>query len=380
MWHPNVAPEDRPFRPEYSEAISKAIVNVQSWYRDQLGGPTFELYSTTPEWCQMSGDSDYYSHGDIWAKVTEGVQHCAPVAGAPAGLSDFVWVLYVDAKERCDDFRDQLGAGGWGLTLIGNYDLELMLSEGGEREYCNGTFDRTLGSVYGGLAHELGHTLALIHPPGCDAGLATCDSPALMAYGWDSYPDAYLRIDEKELLIRSPFITGWATPANGSDATEGSLGVQGVVLDPSGMPVEGIRLSLVADTFWNWGETGQDGTFQIGVPKEASGSVVVSVHGGKAASCHWLGYHGPGGLTSRREDATQVAVGEADAAGIEVKLPFAPDVLCGRDRTISGTVLGPDGQPVEGVWVSAFDEWWYTEQNGTFEFIVPEWWCGWVQD
>ena len=43
-----VAPEDRPFRPEYSEAISKAIVNVQSWYRDQLGGPRLSSIAPLP--------------------------------------------------------------------------------------------------------------------------------------------------------------------------------------------------------------------------------------------------------------------------------------------------------------------------------------------
>ena len=94
-----VSPEDRPFRSEYSEGISKAILDVQSWYRDQLGGLTFQLYSTTPEWCQMSGNADYYSRGHAWEKVMEGVQHCAPVDWD----SDFVWVLYVDVDEACDE-------------------------------------------------------------------------------------------------------------------------------------------------------------------------------------------------------------------------------------------------------------------------------------
>ena len=364
-----VSPEDRPFRSEYSEGISKAIVDVQSWYRDQLGGLTFYLYNTSPEWCQMSEDSDYYSRGNAWEKVMEGVQHCAPVAWE----SDFVWVLYVDVDEACDE-PHELGAGGGGITMVPRGDLEGLLSQGEEEYYyCDeGPYRAPLSRWFGGLAHELAHAVGVPHPPGCDAGLPTCDSPALMWLGYLSYPDTYLRFDEKEILIRSPFITGEATPTDGPDATEGSLGVHGVVLDPSGLPVEGIRLSLVADTFWNWGETGQDGTFQIGVPEEASGSVVVSVHSGKAASCNWLGYHGPSGLTSRREGATQVAVGATDAAGIEIELPSTPDVLCGRDRTISGTVLGPDGRPVEGVWVEIFDEWWFTEQDGTFEFIVPE--------
>ena len=313
-----VAPKDRPFRPEYSEGISNAIVDVQSWYRRQLGGLTFQIYNTTPEWCQMSGDSDYYSRGNAWEKVMEGVQHCAPVAWKSGS---YVWVLYVDVDEACDE-PHELGAGWAGIAMMPGWDLRGFVNPGGYYECDKGPYPGPLGRWFGGLAHELAHALYVPHPPGCDAGLPTCDFPALMGYGYTSYPNTYLRFDEKEILFRSPFITGEATPTDGPYAAEGSLGVHGVVLDPSGAPVEGIRLSLVADTFWNWGETGQDGTFRIGVPEEASGPVVVSVHGGRAASCNWLGYHSPGGLTSRREDATQVAVG--GAAGIEVKLPFMP--------------------------------------------------------
>ena len=33
----------------------------------------------------------------------------------------------------------------------------------------------SLGRWIGGLAHELGHALGLLHPPGCEEGLASCD-------------------------------------------------------------------------------------------------------------------------------------------------------------------------------------------------------------
>ena len=194
----------------------------------------------------MSGDSDYYSRGNAWEKVMEGVQHCAPVAWE----SDFVWVLYVDVDEACDE-PHELGAGAGGIAMMPRWDLEGLLSQGEEEYYyCDvGPFRDPLGRWFGGLAHELAHAVGVPHPPGCEAELPTCDSPALMWVGYPNYPDTYLRFDEKEILIRSPFIT----PTDGPYATEGSLGVHGVILDPNGMPVEGIRLSLVADTFWNWG-------------------------------------------------------------------------------------------------------------------------------
>ena len=43
-----VVPADREFRDDYSDGISKAIVDVQSWYRRQLDGLTFDIYSDRP--------------------------------------------------------------------------------------------------------------------------------------------------------------------------------------------------------------------------------------------------------------------------------------------------------------------------------------------
>ncbi|MDE2888407.1 MAG: hypothetical protein OXR72_09325 [Gemmatimonadota bacterium] len=318
-----VSPRDRPFRPVYSEGISKAILDVQSWFRNQLEGLTFQLYSTSPEWCRMPLDSHYYSRGHAWKKVMDGVQHCYPVAWN----SDSVWVLYVDVDESCEETHE-LGAGGSGIVMVPAWDLRGLANPGAYYTCDKGPYKGPIGRWYGGLAHEIAHAVGVPHPPGCDAGLATCDSKALMWLGYPNYPDTYLRFDEKEILMRSPFFTGDTMPTDRHGTTEGLSVVHGVVLSPTGAPAKGIRISLVADTFWNWGEAGQDGTFRIGVPNEASGPFVVSVHGGQAASCHWLGYHHHGGLTSQRQDATQFAIG--GMIGIEVRLPSMPDVLCGR--------------------------------------------------
>lgn len=318
-----VSPRDRPFRPVFSEGISKAILDVQSWFRNQLEGLTFQLYSATPEWCGMPLDSHYYSRGHAWKKVMDGVQHCFPVAWN----SDSVWVLYVDVDESCEE-PHELGRGGSGIVMVPAWDLRGLANPGAYYTCDKGPYKGPIGRWYGGLTHEIAHAVGVPHPPGCDAGLATCDSNAMMWWGYVEYPDTYLRVDEKEILMRSPFFTGDAMPTDRPGTTEGLSVVHGVVLSPTGTPVKGIRISLVADTFWNWGEAGQDGAFRIGVPNDASGPFVVSVHGGQAASCHWLGYHRHGGLTSRRQDATQFTIG--GTIGIEVRLPSMPDVLCGR--------------------------------------------------
>ena len=197
-----VVPADREFRDDYSDGISKAIVDVQGWYRRQLDGLTFDIYSVIPEQCHLPGDEEYYSYGDVWVKILEDVQPCAPVQH---DTSRFTWALYVDAEERCGE-PHELGRGGDGITMMGSEDLEGLSNPGLYSACDGGPWEGTLGRWMGGTAHELGHTFGLPHPPGCDEGLPTCDYPALMSDGYGSYPDTYFRDDEKVILRRSPFI------------------------------------------------------------------------------------------------------------------------------------------------------------------------------
>ena len=363
-----VSPADRQFRADYSEIISNAIVDLQSWYRRELGGLTFQLYDATPERCELSGNHDDYDSGDVWAKVLQDVQHCAAVDWGSAG---FVWVLYVAVKEECGE-EHELGRGGNGLTMLQAAEGDF---EPGPFYYCDeGPYERTSGGVIGGLGHELGHAIRdLRHPPGCDEGLPSCTDPwALMQNGYLTYPDTYLRTEDKETLLRSSFIEGEPAPDREALGALGGPRVQGTVRGASGVPLEGIRISVWGDTVWNWGETAADGTFDVGMPEGSSDSAVVSAHGGKATDCRWLGYHGLGGLVGLRENATRVAIGNADVTGIEIRLPGHPDALCGGQRTISGRVLGPDGRPVAEVFVGAFDEWSLTGRDGTFAIRPPE--------
>ena len=353
-----VSPADRQFRADYSELITTAIVDMQSWYRRQMGGLTFSLYDATPEHCRLPEPEDYYARGDAWAKVQEDVQPCAPVE---YGRSSFVWVVYVDVQEAWDE-PWEFGRGGNGITMLADF---IIL-----------TGEYTQDGPFGGLGHELGHAIAdLRHPPGCDEGLPSCDPVywSLMGVGSITYPDTYLLTEDKETLLRSPFIAG--EPASDREAL-GALGgprVSGTVRGPGGVPLEGIRISVWGDAVWNWGETAADGTFDVGMPDGPSDSAVVSVHGGRAADCRWLGYHGQGGLIGLRENATRVAIGDADVTGIEIRLPGHPDALCGGPQTVSGRVLGPDGRPVAEVWVGGFNgEWHLTGRDGTFAIRPPE--------
>ena len=326
--------------------------------------------------CQMSQPTDYYGTGNAWAKVEAAVQHCAPVAGA---ASDFVWVIYPDVEELCGE-PHELGAGGPGLTILGRSDLEGVTNPG-PYYYCDeGPYDGTLGRWIGGLGHEMGHALGLPHPPGCDPwDSATCDdleALSLMHDGYTPYPDTYLLPDDKEILIRLPFIGGEPAPALDSFDAPNAPRVQGVALGLDGGPVEGLRVSLVAEAFWSWGETGRDGTFEVRLPEGSSGPSILSIHAGGAGDCGWLGYHGPGGVTTARTQATRVEIADGNVTGIELRLPANADGLCPGQRKLTGIVLGPDGRPVEGIGLEAVDGWLRTGVDGTFEFSVPEGWVG----
>ena len=361
-----VSPADRQFRADYSEGITHALVDLQSWYRQQTGGLTFSLYDATPEHCRLPEPSDYYATGNAWEKVQADVQPCAPVE---YGRASFVWVLYVDVAEACGE-PHELGAGWNGITMMPRWDLEGLTNPGTPYFYCDaGPFHDPPGRWIGGAGHELAHAMAnLRHPPGCDEGLSSCtDERALIHLGYTTYPDAYLLTKDKEHLIRTRFMEG-------EPASPGALGgsrVRGTVRSPGGVPLEGIRISVWGDAAWNWGETAADGSFDVGMPDGASDPAVISVHAGKASDCRWLGYHGGGELIGLRENATRVAIGAADVTGIEIQLPGEPDALCGGERTISGSVLGPDGRPVAEVGVAAFDEWSLTGRDGTFVIRTP---------
>ena len=272
----------------------------------------------------MSEPADFYGRGDAWAKVVEGVQHCAPVQHYHP---DFVWVVYVDVEEACDEPKE-LGAGAAGLAILP--DIKGITSPGKDLyNFCGeGPFNETPGRWIGGLGHLLGLTLGLPHSPGCDEGLPTCDGWALMWTGYVIYPETYLRADEKEVLIRSSFIGGEPAPARNSLDAPNESSVQGVALGLDGEPVEGLRVSLVAESFWNWGETGRDGTFEIRLPEGSSGPSILSIHAGDAGNCGWLGYHGPDGITALRTQATRVEIGSGNVTGIEIRLPVNADNLC----------------------------------------------------
>ena len=130
FWQRRHGPESKKVRVTFTDEVVDLHGNVCSGFggmgfvsnRKNNRGSEYEIrktcqcYEVVPEVCRMSEPEDFYARGDAWNNVVKGVQHCGPVQQNSPG---FVWVLYVDVMEPCDETHE-LGAGGAGLTILGD--------------------------------------------------------------------------------------------------------------------------------------------------------------------------------------------------------------------------------------------------------------------
>ncbi len=104
--------------------------------------------------------------------------------------------------------------------------------------------------------------------------------------------------------------------------------IQGVVRGPDRTPLEGIGL-------WVWSGDANTSTYTVTQPDGAfnvrvvDGSFSLNVYADSDANggCTFVGWHGPGGLTTSEETATRIEVNGTDVTGIEIILPAEPHEL-----------------------------------------------------
>ena len=165
--------------------------------------------------------------------------------------------------------------------------------------------------------------------------------------------------------------------------------VSGVVLGSGGEALRGIRLLMTErdgrQESWLT-ETRADGTFDLHVLR---GPIEVAIHLREDGIWRHVGWYGEGGLMTDRSQATVIEVGDTDVTGIEIRLTAGlvdlPEVQPPR---VQGTVLGPDGEPLEGigvwVWGGSYDNskletsapdgtFDIAHQNGTFTLRIYTW-------
>lgn len=184
-------------------AIGGALTSLQGWYLGQVG----KTFSYTPtQLCQLPYAASHYLV-NTWDKLFTDIQPCANVT---FGSRHTDWVVYAAVNHRCNK-PGPIGEGEAGLTFLGIQDLNGLIGQ--PVSECGQNFAYPPSRYIGGLGHEMGHTFGLPHPPGCDQGLQSCDTNALMWLGYVNYPDTYLRQDEITPLRKSPYF--WKTVADG---------------------------------------------------------------------------------------------------------------------------------------------------------------------
>ena len=145
--------------------------------------------------------------------------------------------------------------------------------------------------------------------------LTDSDRAAILA----AIPNRLIYFDEQGFDM-SPY-----TPSEVQEPSGEIVTIQGKVIGPNGRPLEGIGLWAWAGSVDNSGNamTGEDGAFAIAVP---DGSFTLDVYA-PGEGCTFIGWYGPGGFTTVREDATRIEVDGESVVDIVVRLPDHPDSL-----------------------------------------------------
>ena len=154
--------------------------------------------------------------------------------------------------------------------------------------------------------------------------------------------------------------------------------VTGSVRGPDGEPLENVRVRAgpMGPDGADWqAVTGPDGAFGHPVQPGAYRIAFTSL---PDDDCHFGWYGGDADLISWGEEATPVVVGGVGVTGIDIRLSAAPaelaSTLCAR---VEGVVLGPDGEPLQGILAQLqrqdhLNEGTATDADGAFSIIAPD--------
>lgn len=154
--------------------------------------------------------------------------------------------------------------------------------------------------------------------------------------------------------------------------------VTGSVRGPDGEPLENVRVRAgpMGPDGADWqAVTGPDGAFEHPVQPGAYRIAFTSL---PDDDCHFGWYGGDADLISWGEEATPVVVGGVGVTGIDIRLSAAPaelaSTLCAR---VEGVVLGPDGEPLQGILAQLqrqdhLNEGTATDADGAFSIIAPD--------
>ncbi|MDB5152679.1 MAG: Carbohydrate binding family 6 [Mucilaginibacter sp.] len=184
-----ITPTDRAFNQKYYDAIKMCALNLQSWYKQQMGGKTFTLNNPMIEILQGKHNYAWYNqYNDTYSGTDprfygfyNTLYEIQQVIGT-LNTTLYMNAIYVAAPGG--------GAGSTGLCALGDQDLDGLLG-------INPT-DPNVNRWIGGSGHEWGHGFGLAHP-------ANQDPNALMWTGYGIYPNCVLLQEDKDILNVSLF-------------------------------------------------------------------------------------------------------------------------------------------------------------------------------
>jgi hypothetical protein len=195
-------PSDQTLQPAYVANLETGARHLQGFFDTQLAGKMFTLTDPIVTVLHSTHDSAWFANGSFHYNIVNDASALTgvDVLNDPNGR----WLLYADVPAPCNN-----GTGATGsVATFPAQDLH-GLTQTPVLDACSGAQDFSGRCRWvGGMGHELGHTLGLPHPPGCednDPGTA-CPDHALMWIGYTTYPDAFFTPNDLSTLNSSPLL------------------------------------------------------------------------------------------------------------------------------------------------------------------------------
>jgi len=194
-------PPDRQKVPGFERALQNALVHLQHWYANQMGGrKSFVIATPAVRTVAAEHPSGWYAtHPNgpdrkewfISNVAAEGFR----VTGGSYGSRKVVSIAYIDAEMAEGQHG---GAGSAGHAVLHRLDIRGLM----------GKENTPVCRWVGGLGHELGHALGRRHPPECDGPRANGKSPgcaSMMFTGMYKYPRTSFLEGDRLAFDESPF-------------------------------------------------------------------------------------------------------------------------------------------------------------------------------